>query len=171
MGTRPQILRSGSGEGWGASLGVPEAVGPSGFCRNPHTLVEVTSFAAINKFQPFNVAISSNVLFLLVCALWVRGSQVWAEGWGALEADGVPGMSALCGWAPCLLAHRWVKEEVRGLAPAHYKRPGLPGWIGAGCSLSCVFSCTSSQDFHSHLTRSEVVGYLGGRWDINSQSG
>uniref|UniRef100_A0A452TPG7 MPN domain containing n=1 Tax=Ursus maritimus TaxID=29073 RepID=A0A452TPG7_URSMA len=57
--------------------------------RNPHTLVEVTPFAAINKFQPFNVAISSNVLFLL--------------------------------------------------------------------------------DFHSHLTRSEVVGYLGGRWDINSQ--
>lgn len=57
--------------------------------RNPHTLVEVTSFAAINKFQPFNVAISSNVLFLL--------------------------------------------------------------------------------DFHCHLTRSEVVGYLGGRWDINNQ--
>lgn len=57
--------------------------------RSPHTLVEVTSFAAINKFQPFNVAISSNVLFLL--------------------------------------------------------------------------------DFHSHLTQSEVVGYLGGRWDINSQ--
>uniref|UniRef100_A0A8C0XQP0 MPN domain-containing protein n=1 Tax=Castor canadensis TaxID=51338 RepID=A0A8C0XQP0_CASCN len=57
--------------------------------RNPHTLVEVTSFAAINKFQPFNVAVSSNVLFLL--------------------------------------------------------------------------------DFHSHLTRSEVVGYLGGRWDINNQ--
>uniref|UniRef100_A0A8C4Y0M8 MPN domain containing n=1 Tax=Gopherus evgoodei TaxID=1825980 RepID=A0A8C4Y0M8_9SAUR len=57
--------------------------------RNPHTLVEVTSFAAINKFQPFNVAISSNVLLLL--------------------------------------------------------------------------------DFHSHLTRSEVVGYLGGRWDTSSQ--
>lgn len=30
--------------------------------------MEVTSFAAINKFQPFNVAISSNVLFLLVGA-------------------------------------------------------------------------------------------------------
>ncbi|NXW25402.1 MPND protein, partial [Circaetus pectoralis] len=58
--------------------------------RNPQTLVEVTSFAAINKFQPFNVAISSNVLLLL--------------------------------------------------------------------------------DFHSHLTRSEVVGYLGGRWDTNTQS-
>ncbi|KAK7799532.1 hypothetical protein U0070_013713 [Myodes glareolus] len=58
--------------------------------RNPHTLVEVTSFAAINKFQPFNVAVSSNVLFLM--------------------------------------------------------------------------------DFHCHLTRSEVVGYLGGRWDINNQS-
>ncbi|NXH95905.1 MPND protein, partial [Pachycephala philippinensis] len=25
-------------------------------------------------------------------------------------------------------------------------------------------------DFHSHLTRSEVVGYLGGRWDTNTQS-
>uniref|UniRef100_A0A8V5GVK7 MPN domain-containing protein n=1 Tax=Melopsittacus undulatus TaxID=13146 RepID=A0A8V5GVK7_MELUD len=60
-----------------------------GSCRNPQTLVEVTSFAAINKFQPFNVAISSNVLLLL--------------------------------------------------------------------------------DFHSHLTRSEVVGYLGGRWDTNTQ--
>ncbi|NXN12864.1 MPND protein, partial [Indicator maculatus] len=57
--------------------------------RNPQTLVEVTTFAAINKFQPFNVAISSNVLLLL--------------------------------------------------------------------------------DFHSHLTRSEVVGYLGGRWDTNTQ--
>ncbi|NXN51195.1 MPND protein, partial [Rynchops niger] len=57
--------------------------------RNPQTLVEVTSFATINKFQPFNVAISSNVLLLL--------------------------------------------------------------------------------DFHSHLTRSEVVGYLGGRWDTNTQ--
>lgn len=57
--------------------------------RSPHTLVEVTSFAAINKFQPFNVAVSSSVLLLL--------------------------------------------------------------------------------DFHSHLTRSEVVGYLGGRWDINTQ--
>ncbi|XP_025890949.1 MPN domain-containing protein [Nothoprocta perdicaria] len=57
--------------------------------RNPQTLVEVTSFAAINKFQPFNVAISSNVLLLL--------------------------------------------------------------------------------DFHSHLTRSEVVGYLGGRWDTSAQ--
>uniref|UniRef100_A0A286Y1G1 MPN domain containing n=1 Tax=Cavia porcellus TaxID=10141 RepID=A0A286Y1G1_CAVPO len=33
--------------------------------RSPHTLVEVTSFSAINKFQPFNVAVSSNVLFLL----------------------------------------------------------------------------------------------------------
>ncbi|XP_021571391.1 MPN domain-containing protein [Carlito syrichta] len=63
--------------------------GPPGPSRNPHTLVEVTSFAAINKFQPFNVAVSSNVLFLL--------------------------------------------------------------------------------DFHSHLTRSEVVGYLAGRWDVNSQ--
>ncbi|NXG41309.1 MPND protein, partial [Psilopogon haemacephalus] len=57
--------------------------------RNPQTLVEVTTFAAVNKFQPFNVAISSNVLLLL--------------------------------------------------------------------------------DFHSHLTRSEVVGYLGGRWDTNTQ--
>uniref|UniRef100_A0A8D0GU25 MPN domain-containing protein n=1 Tax=Sphenodon punctatus TaxID=8508 RepID=A0A8D0GU25_SPHPU len=57
--------------------------------RNPHTLVEVTSFTAVNKFQPFNVAVSSNVLLLL--------------------------------------------------------------------------------DFHSHLTKSEVVGYLGGRWDTNSQ--
>ncbi|MEE6487694.1 hypothetical protein FKM82_014986 [Ascaphus truei] len=57
--------------------------------RDPHTLVEVTSFLAINKFQPFHVSISSNALLLL--------------------------------------------------------------------------------DFHSHLTRSEVVGYLGGRWDTNSQ--
>lgn len=41
------------------------------------------------------------------------------RGGGALEADGVPGMSALCGRAPCLLAHScsinvWVKEDVRG---------------------------------------------------------
>ncbi|XP_019368945.1 PREDICTED: MPN domain-containing protein [Gavialis gangeticus] len=64
-------------------------LGTRDLARNPHMLVEVTSFTAINKFQPFNVAISSNVLLLL--------------------------------------------------------------------------------DFHSHLTRSEVVGYLGGRWDTNTQ--
>ncbi|MGH0176468.1 UNVERIFIED_CONTAM: hypothetical protein FKN15_072379 [Acipenser sinensis] len=57
--------------------------------RDPHTLVELTAFSAINRFQPFNVAMSSNVLLLL--------------------------------------------------------------------------------DFHCHLTRSEVVGYLGGRWDTNTQ--
>ncbi|KFO63904.1 MPN domain-containing protein, partial [Corvus brachyrhynchos] len=45
--------------------------------RNPQTLVEVTSFAAINKFQPFNVAISSNVLLLLV--LFLRGLSL--VGW------------------------------------------------------------------------------------------
>ncbi|NXQ59027.1 MPND protein, partial [Anthoscopus minutus] len=64
-------------------------LGTRDLARNPQTLVEVMSFATINKFQPFNVAISSNVLLLL--------------------------------------------------------------------------------DFHSHLTRSEVVGYLGGRWDTNTQ--
>ncbi|EMP24235.1 MPN domain-containing protein [Chelonia mydas] len=48
--------------------------------RNPHTLVEVTSFAAINKFQPFNVAISSNVLLLLICQnLFLRGLAL--VGW------------------------------------------------------------------------------------------
>ncbi|KAE8631416.1 hypothetical protein XENTR_v10001185 [Xenopus tropicalis] len=57
--------------------------------RDPHTLVELTCFMALNKFQPFHVSVSSNALLLL--------------------------------------------------------------------------------DFHSHLTRSEVVGYLGGRWDTNSQ--
>lgn len=77
-------------------------MGPSGFCRNPHTLVEVTSFAAINKFQPFNVAISSNVLFLLVCALWVRGSQVWQRAgvlWrqmGSLECQLYVGGYLVC---------------------------------------------------------------------------
>lgn len=66
-------------------------MGPSGSSRNPHTLVEVTSFAAINKFQPFNVAISSNVLFLLVraplppCPLWAKarpGQVAGAPGRG-----------------------------------------------------------------------------------------
>uniref|UniRef100_A0AAA9SGV6 MPN domain containing n=3 Tax=Bos TaxID=9903 RepID=A0AAA9SGV6_BOVIN len=48
--------------------------------RNPHTLVEVTSFAAINKFQPFNVAVSSNVLFLLIYqSLLLRGLSL--VGW------------------------------------------------------------------------------------------
>uniref|UniRef100_A0A8C2FJG6 MPN domain-containing protein n=1 Tax=Cyprinus carpio TaxID=7962 RepID=A0A8C2FJG6_CYPCA len=57
--------------------------------RDPHTLVELSAFSAINRFQPFNVAVSSNVLLLM--------------------------------------------------------------------------------DFHCHLTTSEVVGYLGGRWDTNTQ--
>uniref|UniRef100_A0A667XHL3 MPN domain-containing protein n=1 Tax=Myripristis murdjan TaxID=586833 RepID=A0A667XHL3_9TELE len=57
--------------------------------RDQHTLVELSAFSAINRFQPFNVAVSSNVLLLM--------------------------------------------------------------------------------DFHCHLTTSEVVGYLGGRWDTNTQ--
>uniref|UniRef100_F6WI44 MPN domain containing n=1 Tax=Callithrix jacchus TaxID=9483 RepID=F6WI44_CALJA len=48
--------------------------------RSPHTLVEVTSFAAINKFQPFNVAVSSNVLLLLIYqSLFLRGLSL--VGW------------------------------------------------------------------------------------------
>ncbi|XP_039622908.1 MPN domain-containing protein [Polypterus senegalus] len=65
------------------------ALGSRDAGRDPHTLVELTAFSAMNKFQPFNVAVSSNVLLLV--------------------------------------------------------------------------------DFHCHLTRSEVVGYLGGRWDTNTQ--
>uniref|UniRef100_A0AAR2LM26 MPN domain-containing protein n=1 Tax=Pygocentrus nattereri TaxID=42514 RepID=A0AAR2LM26_PYGNA len=57
--------------------------------EDPHTLVELSAFSAINRFQPFNVAVSSNVLLLM--------------------------------------------------------------------------------DFHCHLTTSEVVGYLGGRWDTTTQ--
>lgn len=34
--------------------------------RDPHTLVELSAFSAINRFQPFNVAVSSNVLLLMV---------------------------------------------------------------------------------------------------------
>lgn len=54
--------------------------------------MEITSFAAINKFQPFNVAVSSNVLFLLVCAplppcpLRAKG-QAGAGGWGTWEVS------------------------------------------------------------------------------------
>ncbi|XP_067872651.1 MPN domain-containing protein isoform X2 [Heterodontus francisci] len=65
------------------------AIGSRDSGRDPHTLVELTSFTSVNKFQPFNVAISSNVLLLV--------------------------------------------------------------------------------DFHCHLTTSEVVGYLGGRWDTSTQ--
>lgn len=50
--------------------------------RNPHTLVEVTSFTAINKFQPFNVAISSNVLLLLVGARDCPQAQL---SWGDMS--------------------------------------------------------------------------------------
>lgn len=64
-------------------------IGNRDLARDPRTLVEVMPFSALNKFQPFNVAVSSNVLLLV--------------------------------------------------------------------------------DFHCHLTTSEVVGYLGGRWDTNTQ--
>lgn len=39
---------------------------PSFLSRDPHTLVQLTSFLALNKFQPFHVSISSNTLMLLV---------------------------------------------------------------------------------------------------------
>ncbi|XP_062854908.1 MPN domain-containing protein [Trichomycterus rosablanca] len=64
-------------------------LGTRDIARDPHTLVELSAFSAINRFQPFNVAVSSNVLLLM--------------------------------------------------------------------------------DFHCHLTTSEVVGYLGGRWDTTTQ--
>lgn len=58
----------------------------------------------------------------------------------------------------------WALHIARALGP----RIGF----GVGPQPEPLFQCPSPpQDFHSHLTRSEVVGYLGGRWDINSQSG
>ncbi|PNJ18241.1 MPND isoform 7, partial [Pongo abelii] len=72
-------------------------LGSRDLARNPHTLVEVTSFAAINKFQPFNVAVSSNVLFLLVCGPpcpGARGSQAWAGAWGSQSVGSGQGSPA-----------------------------------------------------------------------------
>ncbi|KAM8939312.1 MPN domain-containing protein [Pelodytes ibericus] len=96
-GARKQQTKGGVEHGQAQRISQPEiripvkysTLGSRDSARDPHTLVEVTSFAVINKFQPFHVSISSNALLLL--------------------------------------------------------------------------------DFHSHITRSEVVGYLGGRWDTNSQ--
>lgn len=100
---------------WGASLGVPKTMESCGSYRNPQTLVEVTSFAAINKFQPFNVAISSNVLFLLVSArshlvLWGRGiPRPWARGWGTQEGGGPWDVSLL--WAGTLFAFFTISKQ------------------------------------------------------------
>lgn len=87
--------------------------------RDPHTLVELSAFSAINRFQPFNVAVSSNVLLLMV---------------------GEP--------------QPWPKGDRRRITMTSH-------WL--------FFFFYSHQDFHCHLTTSEVVGYLGGRWDTNTQ--
>uniref|UniRef100_A0AAQ5YJT6 MPN domain-containing protein n=1 Tax=Amphiprion ocellaris TaxID=80972 RepID=A0AAQ5YJT6_AMPOC len=48
--------------------------------RDAHTLVELSAFSAINRFQPFNVAVSSNVLLLMICQnLFMRGLSL--VGW------------------------------------------------------------------------------------------
>lgn len=75
--------------------------------------MELSAFSAINRFQPFNVAVSSNVLLLMV------GRQ---------------------------------RQRLDWLVP-HVN----------------FFLIPFFQDFHCHLTSSEVVGYLGGRWDTNTQ--
>lgn len=66
--------------------------------------MEVTSFAAINKFQPFNVAISSNVLLLLVRPLP-------GVGWGTqvgtfLMALGTAAGRGGCPW--CRFGAKWL---------------------------------------------------------------
>ncbi|KAG2464540.1 MPND protein, partial [Polypterus senegalus] len=56
------------------------ALGSRDAGRDPHTLVELTAFSAMNKFQPFNVAVSSNVLLLVICQnLLLRGLAL--VGW------------------------------------------------------------------------------------------
>lgn len=88
-------------------------------------------------------------------------------------------MSACCGQGRCLLCSLLANSrrsisvcmEAGGLAPVHRKGPVPKDGVGAWSSLSMSSDVPLPQDFHSHLTRSEVVGYLGGRWDINSQSG
>lgn len=49
--------------------------------RDPHTLVELSAFSAINRFQPFNVAVSSNVLLLMVSIkmLSSRPASHWSQ--------------------------------------------------------------------------------------------
>lgn len=49
--------------------------------RDPHTLVELSAFSAINRFQPFNVAVSSNVLLLMVSinTLSSRPAPHWSQ--------------------------------------------------------------------------------------------
>lgn len=107
--------------------------------------MEVTSFAAINKFQPFNVAISSNVLFLLVgarlppCPLGTRDLPPPAQGRG-LEYRGGRGalgcelrvggaLSALFTIGKQCVLSQCLNEEWGGLAPACHEGPGPhDGW-------------------------------------------
>lgn len=88
--------------------------------------MELSAFSAINRFQPFNVAVSSNVLLLMVGRRRRRQQR--------------------------RLQQRQRQQRLDWLVP-HLNFFLLP-----------LF-----QDFHCHLTSSEVVGYLGGRWDTNTQ--
>ncbi|NXT64416.1 MPND protein, partial [Chaetops frenatus] len=103
--------------------------------RNPQTLVEVTSFAAINKFQPFNVAISSNVLLLLVRPLPGLGHRRWH--WGHPHQPRVPAVLTVLRAFPCRTrlgdaeAAGAVEEEV---GPFFHGNPGVeskitPFWV------------------------------------------
>ncbi|NWY60762.1 MPND protein, partial [Chionis minor] len=104
--------------------------------RNPQTLVEVMSFAAINKFQPFNVAISSNVLLLLDFHSHLTRSEVV----GYLGKN-PPAVLTVLRAFPCRTrlgdaeAAGAVEEEVTQLrGPYYHGNPGVeskiaPFWV------------------------------------------
>ncbi|XP_053481944.1 MPN domain-containing protein isoform X2 [Ictalurus furcatus] len=99
-------------------------LGTRDIARDPHTLVELSAFSAINRFQPFNVAVSSNVLLLMF-----------------LYLVSIHNESFILTFLLLIQVHHIISNAVK------------------------VFMA----DFHCHLTTSEVVGYLGGRWDTTTQ--
>ncbi|XP_059744640.1 MPN domain-containing protein isoform X3 [Bos taurus] len=111
--------------------------------RNPHTLVEVTSFAAINKFQPFNVAVSSNVLFLL-CSRCSEPSPVGA-GWGTRRPQ-PPWKRRSTRACSCAACPWWAGTTATRIARRYRRcRTSISRWTtSCGCRAPATVSSPAS---------------------------
>lgn len=160
--------------------------------------MELSAFSAINRFQPFNVAVSSNVLLLMVS--W-EGGQGGGLKRNNSKAPAVEGKGSPDRTNVCLLIRRFSsrsRSTTFGLplpplsmslidfyslllsiqSPSSFSLSLSPSpLLRLFSSFNITLPAYSfsqpifllSQDFHCHLTSSEVVGYLGGRWDTNTQ--
>ncbi|GFO12957.1 mpn domain protein [Plakobranchus ocellatus] len=137
-------------------------LGQRGLDVDPFTLIKCEHFDSLSKIQPFTVSVTSNTFLLMLESWFHQIMDIVPERIRPLVEKTERRFAAL---------HEWQDIEcfLDTVLDLDFISPALSS-LGIRAYRSPIPRHSAQvPDFHCHLTKSEVVGYLGGRWDCQKQ--